>query len=275
MIQFDAIVPLLQEAGTDIWGCCAFEKIADRLIPCRARKRLMDGAQSILVGLFPYLVRQEEGNLCRYARVPDYHCVVGDVLEGLQKRLKEAYPSFSFESFVDNSPIPEVQAAALAGLGTVGDSGLLLHPEYGSWCFIGEIVTDLPVKPTGKELVRCIHCGACRRACPGRTLGKENFVRTNCVSDITQKKKDLTEEEEEKIAQNGLCWGCDTCQLVCPYNREVTIRPLQAFAEHYVPSYPPEQGDDLPRAWEWRGEAVIQRNLRIILGKKGHTKPAK
>ena len=58
-------------------------------------------------------------------------------------------------------------------------------------------------------------------------------------------------------------------------NREVTIRPLQAFAEHYVPSYPPEQGDDLPRAWEWRGEAVIQRNLRIILGKKGHTKPAK
>ena len=275
MIQLDEVMALLQKTGTDAWGCCAFDEIAGYLIPCRAQKRIVEGAQSILVGMFPYLVNGGEGNLCQYARVPDYHHVVGILLKNTVNGLKEQYPSFTFEPFVDNSPIPEVRAAALAGLGVIGDNGLLLHPKYGSWCVIGEIVTDLPVVPAGREPVHCIHCGACKRACPGGALGEGPFVRTKCLSDITQKKKELTPEEEQKIAQNGLCWGCDTCQMVCPYNREVEVCPIPDFARHYVSSYPLEGKDDVPRAWEWRGQAVIQRNLGIIQGGKDHTKPAK
>ncbi len=274
IIQFNELIHLLQGTGTDVWGCCAFDQVAGNLLPCRAQKRLMEGARSILIGMFPYFVNGEKGNLCQYARVPDYHHVVGGLLQKAACLLKENYPSFSFEPFVDNSPIPEVRTAALAGLGVIGDNGLLIHPKYGSWCVIGEIVTDLPVIPARGEPVHCMHCGACRRACPGGALEENLFIRDKCLSHITQKKKGLTPEEEQKIAQNGLCWGCDTCQTVCPYNQTVKINPIPAFAECYASSYPVEEVE-IPRAWEWRGKAVIERNLGIILAKKGHTKPTK
>ena len=246
-------------------GVCEFAPLRSRLIPCRAQARLPQNAQSVVVVLFPYHVGKQ-GNLSRYAIVPDYHGVVVPVLEQLAAQLEESFSPWQFRAFCDNSPIPEVRAAAMSGLGAMGDNGLLIHPEYGSWVFIGEIVTDAVLEPTGNGFAECLHCGRCRRHCPGNVLGDMPFDRTHCLSHITQKKGELRLEEAALIQKGGLAWGCDTCQEVCPLNRTArttTILPFLTGALETV-----EKGDAfaLPdRAYLWRGPKVIERNIQLLL----------
>ena len=117
------------------------------------------------------------------------------------------FPENSFSAFVDNSPIPEVKTAALAGLGVVGENGLLITEEFGSWVFIGEIVTDLFIECEEREIKSCIKCGKCKKVCP---------AKNECLSAVSQKKGELSSEEERLLKENNIVWGCDICQEVCP-----------------------------------------------------------
>ena len=99
------------------------------------------------------------GNLSRYAAVGDYHEIVPQYLKRAVSALEQAFPEEAFVPFTDNSPIPEVRAAALAGLGRIGQNGLLIHERYGSWVFIGEIVTTLPIDAPPHQIRPCIGCG--------------------------------------------------------------------------------------------------------------------
>ena len=245
------------------FGICDFAELAPHLLSCRAAARVPKNAKSVLVCLFPYRFEaNEKRELSYYACVPDYHYAAGAVLDALVNALGQAYPAFSFVPFIDNSPIPEVYAAARAGLGRIGDHRLLIHPVYGSYVFIGEIVTDMELPATNAPLAYCEHCGACAAACHGGCLPGED--RTLCVSAISQKKGELTTTEIALLRKSGLVWGCDTCQEVCPHNKTAKIAPHPCFTE-YIPTLVDPNDPCFPtRAYAWRGKVVPYRNKELL-----------
>lgn len=262
----------LENEGLFLHGFAPFAPFRDRLLSCRAAARLPAQPRTVLAALFPYRFADNgPRNLSRYACVPDYHDAAGEVLARAARRLETDFPGFSFVPFIDNSPVPEVEAAARAGLGVVGDNGLLIHPLYGSYVFIGELVTDLPLKGVGQEPEGCLHCGRCTAACPGGCLTPKldpdpgASRRETCLSALTQKKGLLTEEEERLVLRGGLVWGCDRCQEVCPLNSGARCDPHPCFHNQYRPLLTPADLDDLSgKAYGWRGRKVPERNLHLF-----------
>lgn len=239
-------------SATDLeFGICPYSAVSKRLIACRAAERLPKDAKTVILFLFPYKVNAAPPkNISRYAAVPDYHAVCGERLEKIAAALKASFPQNEFACFADNSPIPEVSAAVAAGLGCRGENGLLITEKYGSFVFIGEIVTDLEV-PSEIKSERCIGCGKCRAACP------VSLDKSRCLSALTQKKGELSAAEIEKLRSLGSIWGCDICQEVCPQNR-TPAAPLAEFSAGYRDEYVlGEDGTD--RAYNWR-RGAIERN---------------
>ena len=237
-------------------GFCAFDTVREHLLPCRAAARLPENAKSIILCLFPYKVKEAPPkNISRYAAVPDYHTVCGAMLEKAVGDLEQEFPQNRFVSFIDNSPIPEVYAAACAGLGVRGENGLLIHPRYGSWCFIGEVVTDLPLL-CKNEPRDCDRCGICAGMCPKNEGG-------GCLSAISQQKKPPDEKQTASLKKHGIVWGCDLCAENCPMNRNAQKTDIKAFVEGYRDHY--EIGEPVEgRAYEWRGAAVVARNAKNL-----------
>lgn len=257
-----SIEKILQPFAT-AYGVCGFAALQQRLRACRAMARVPKNAKSVILFLFPYRFPDDEKReLSRYACVNDYHVAVQGVLDTMVNALKAAYPQNDFAAFTDNSPIPEVYAAAKAGLGIIGDNGLLIHRRYGSFVFIGEIVTDLSLPVTDREIAYCEHCGACAAACPGGCLPQGD--RALCVSAISQKKGELSEQEIALLQKGGLIWGCDRCSEVCPHNTNTVIAPHPCF-NSYIP-YLLDANHPLfdSRAYAWRGKAVPMRNKTLL-----------
>lgn len=255
------ITAILRRFAPDC-GVCSFDTVAPHLLPCRAAARLPQHPKSVIVMIFPYRFPEtEKRNLSRYACVTDYHRAAGAVLENAAAACRETFPAYQFVPFIDNSPIPEVRAAAHAGLGAVGENGLLIHPVFGSFVFLGELVTDMPLPAADAPLSRCEQCGACSLACPGGCLPGKG--RETCLSAVTQKKGALTEQERALIRKGGLVWGCDRCQEVCPHNRTAKIDPHPCF-ECYTPCYLPIDAAFDTRAYAWRGRAVPARNYELL-----------
>lgn len=256
---------IIKNHGIEYFGICPFEAVKNSLIECRAKERLPENSKSIICMLFPYYLDIKEKNISRYAIVRDYHLVVGEILKSISKSLKEKYVDYNFECFCDNSPIPEKRAAALAGLGVIGDNKLLINTKYGSWVFIGEIVTDMPIKYSSCKIEHCIHCGKCKENCPTGVLKLDKFDRNLCLSSITQKKKDLSKEEQKLIRSSGCAWGCDICQECCPLNKDAKKTNIPEFLKNIHPKINIGDYDNLPdRAFAWRGKKVIERNISIL-----------
>lgn len=259
------IRPYLQKAGLTECGAVPFESCLP-LLECRAQSRLPENARSVILCAFPYYTGEWEGrNLSRYAIVPDYHRVAMDLLTPICSQLAENF-SAQFVPFADNSPIREVDAALRAGLGVLGANSLLINPRYGSWVFLGEIVTDLPMEYTEQPAKRCIGCGACAKACPGQCIQRGKIEESRCLSAITQVKRELSTEESSLVKQGGLVWGCDRCQEVCPYNKKVEKTPLSAFLEDIRPVLCRKDiaAGVKERAYGFRGPKPLLRNLEIL-----------
>lgn len=247
------------KAVTDVsFGFCPFSAVSDRLLECRAKNRLPKNAKTIIMFAFPYKVLEEKPkNISRYAAVPDYHRICGNMLLKISEELKKAYKDFCFEPFIDNSPIPEVFAAVLSGLGVRGKNGLLITERYGSWVFLGEIVTDMNIKTERNGNKVCISCGLCEKACPVA------FDKVWCISAVSQQKKPLTAEQAALLTENGSVWGCDICQNVCPLNKNAEKTEIEEFKKGYRNGY--VKGESIEeRAYAWRGEAVIKRNSELF-----------
>lgn len=237
-------------------GFCAFDTVKDNLLDCRAKSRLPQNSKTIIMCAFPYKVKENEPKfLSRYAAIPDYHTVCSEMLSATCKKLKEKYPQNEFRYFCDNSPIPEVYAATVSGLGVKGDNGLLITKEYGSFVFLGEIVTDLHIDCENKYN-ECIHCGKCKTACPVR------LDKTKCLSNLSQKKK-LDDSELQILKQNNILWGCDICQNICPMNKNTQKTDINEFINGYREEYLPSE-DITNRPYTWRGEEVINRNYNNL-----------
>jgi epoxyqueuosine reductase QueG len=233
------------------------------IIPCRASSRLPKNAKAVISCAFPYYIKESgKRNLSYYACVCDYHTVVGNILNNACEKLR-GETGENFASFTDNSPIPEVKAAVLSGIGVKGDNGLLITNKYGSYVFLGEIVTDLDLE-TSSFSGECSHCGRCRTECPTRN---GFYDKNSCLSSITQKKGVLSQEEDVMIKKSRIIWGCDICQLCCPMNKKISETNIESFRLSYN-SYADKDNilSAEDRAYLWRGKEVILRNLEIVLG---------
>lgn len=253
------------------FGICSFEQILPCL-ECRAKQRIPQDAASVLVCLFPYYTGEhKERNISRYAMVTDYHMIAGEYLNRFCKALQEVFPQNQFEPFTDNSPIREVSAAFHAGLGRRGKNGLILHPKYGSYVFIGEVVTDLILQPDQPlNPGECIGCRKCQNVCPQGALQSDGSVcLERCRSHITQKKGELTDWEIGQIQDGGLIWGCDICNDVCPMNQEAKVlTPVPEFLESAVAVLDAQIAERLlkTRAYNYRGKKTILRNIQLLEG---------
>ena len=229
--------------------------------------------KSVIVYLLPYYTG-ETVNLSRYAASLDYHLALRECADGLISVLREAMPEAHFKGYGDHSPISEVSAALVAGLGAIGDNGLILNEKYGSYVFIGDIVTDIDPELLGaispREVKTCLHCGACKRACPTGILRGEG---DDCLSAITQRKGELTESEIDMMRKYNTVWGCDLCQSACPYNRKPIITPIGFFHRERISVLTREVLDSMDkaefsrRAFAWRGRKTVERNLDILAEK--------
>ena len=249
------------------FGFCSIES-AQPYLTCRALSRVPQDARSVIVLTFPYYTGEHiQRNISRYAMIPDYHLVAGEYLKNLCSLFKEAFPQYQFEAFVDNSPLREVACGQAAGLGVIGDNGLLIHPTFGSYLFLGEIVTDLFLEPDVPIGEHCLHCGACQKACPQGALQKNGSVELSlCRSHITQKKGELSDFEKEQILEGRLIWGCDICNDVCPMNQTPQISPIPEFMASVLPLMDEQLILDFldNRPFNYRGKKTILRNYYLL-----------
>lgn len=248
-------------------GVCSFESLKSELISCRAINKIQNDAKSVIVYLFPYYLGEEyykNSNISKYAVSEDYHKICGEYLGRAVEKLSILYPENTFQYFCDNSPVNEVKAAVLAGLGVKGENSLLINETYGSFCFIGEIITNLSFDYEQSEIRSCKKCGKCTKGCINKALSFAKVNKEKCLSSITQKKGELTFDEEELIKKSGCVWGCDICQNVCPMNKNIKTTPIPEFYKNAKPNYENESDYNEKRAFSWRKAEVINRNLEIL-----------
>lgn len=230
--------------------------------------------KSVIIYLLPYYSGEAE-NLSVYASSLDYHIAISEINQGLEGILKEAFPNAKVKGYGDHSPIDERHAALGAGLGIAGDNGLIINEKYGTYVFIGDIVTDIePDMLSAVKLQpysRCEGCGACKRACPTKILSGEG---TDCLSAITQRKGELSEEEKELMRKYNTLWGCDICQKACPHNKKPLLTPVEFFYRERIPHLSKEILDNMTdeqfekRAFAWRKRKTVERNIDVLYGKK-------
>ena len=228
-----------------------------------------------IVCLFPYFAGIEPGNLSIYARGMDYHLVCRSYLMQICDYIRElGLGDFSKCISCDTGPYHERELARQAGLGFIGKNGCLIHKRYGSYCFIGVIACQgLDLEPDAPEEDHCMECGNCIKACPGKALGEESFRLERCLSHISQKRGELSKEEQALLERSPLVWGCDQCQSVCPHNQGVPLTPLAQFRENLIDSIEEEEIKSLSnreflkkykgRSFTWRGKGVLMRNLEL------------
>ncbi|MEG2119321.1 MAG: DUF1730 domain-containing protein [Pseudoflavonifractor sp.] len=156
-------------AGAVAWGGIPYVLLARQMTPAaRVRaERDCPNPAAVLVAAFPYFTGETAGNLSVYARGEDYHRVLVRRLNTVCTILSESYPLYRFFAAADSSPLPEREAAWLCGLGLRGRNGLVILPPYGSYLFLGTILTDCPLDlPEPLPAPDCLRCGKCVSACP-------------------------------------------------------------------------------------------------------------
>ena len=229
--------------------------------------------KSVIIYLLPYYAGDSE-NLSIYASSLDYHLAIREINQGLEELLKESFANSSVKGYGDHSPIDERHAALVGGLGIQGDNGLIINEKYGSFVFVGDVVTDIDPELLGAKepqpYRRCEGCGACKRACPTGILRGEGG---DCLSAITQRKGELSESEIALMRKYNTLWGCDLCQTSCPHNKNPIKTPVEFFYRERIPRLTREILDSMSetdfekRAFAWRKRKTIERNIDILCEK--------
>ncbi len=243
----------------------------------------MKNAKTIISVAFPYYYDSylhSKGYFSLYTLGKDYHLVVKDYLEKVAKVIREA--GYEAQVYSDNNSLPERFIAYTAGVGDIGRNHMLVTKEYGSYVFLGEILTDLSLETSERplrDLFMYEICGACHnciKACPTKILGDELYDTHRCMSYITQN-KDVS--DEDLLLFKGRLFGCDTCQRVCPLNKEIKSGVMEEFKPRDYMKYPDldalldlTNAEFLPyreTSSGWRGKKLLQRNALIELVRRG------
>jgi epoxyqueuosine reductase len=242
----------------------------------RARPlELLPGTRAVIVARMDYRpdAAEAEANLAdpqrayvsRYALGRDYHKLLRARLQKLAERMVAEIGPQACRVFVDSAPVMEVELASQAGLGWRGKHTLLLAREAGSWFFLGEIFTDLPLPFDTPQTEHCGTCRACLDACPtGAIVAPYRLDARRCISYLTIELKGNIPEELRPLIGNRI-YGCDDCQLCCPWNRYAPMTNEQGFA-------PRQQLDTatLIELFAWSKSAVAERLAGSAIHRIGH-----
>lgn len=263
--MFDILKNALQAEGITRIGLLSIDEceiINERLLPSNAK--------TVIMFCIPYRSTHDKttDGISEYARVYDYHRYCSELFERIIPFMHHE-TSHDFFGFCDHSPINEKLAAAKCGLGIIGKNSLFIDDVYGSFVFLGTIICDISIEHSTVQIKNCINCNKCAVSCPTKSITERGIIRETCLSYISQKKR-KTEDDRELLKSNKIVWGCDICQLVCPYNDNAKISPIPYFANtrngnidiNFINSLNDEEFNKY--AFSYRGKAVIKENIEYI-----------
>jgi epoxyqueuosine reductase len=211
------------------------------------------------------LADPERGYVSRYAVGRDYHKLVRQRLARLADRLAEAVDSSGYRAFTDSAPVLEKALARDAGLGWIGKHTNLLDRHDGSWFFLGEVFTDVPLPVDAPVASHCGSCTACIDICPTRAIvAPYELDARRCISYLTIELHGPIPEEFRAAIGNRI-YGCDDCQLVCPWNRYARLTT--------EPDFHPRHGLDTPRLVElfaWTEADFLERTAGSAIRRIGY-----
>jgi epoxyqueuosine reductase len=204
---------------------------------------LLPGTRSIITARMNYrpasadslaaLADGERAFISRYALGRDYHTLLRSRLQKLADRITAEIGDFAYRAFTDSAPVMEVGLAQNSGLGWRGKHTLLLERDAGSYFFLGEIFTDLPLPPDPPVTDHCGTCTACLDACPTRAIVAPYRLDARlCISYLTIELKGTIPEPLRPLLGNRI-YGCDDCQLACPWNRAAPLTRESDFAPRH------------------------------------------
>lgn len=246
---------------------------------------LMHDVQSIVAIAIAYPSKMENapagkkgerrGIFCRASWGTDYHTVLRDKLKQLESWLQEKVPNVKIESMVDTGALSDRAVAERAGLGWSGKNTSIITPEFGSYVYLGEMLTNIPFEPSVPMEDQCGDCQLCIDVCPTGAIVEAGTLNSKkCIAFLTQTKDFLPNEYRTKIGNR--LYGCDTCQTVCPKNKG----KINWLHEEFQPD--PEIAKPLLKplltmsnrefkekfghvSGSWRGKKPIQRNAILAL----------
>ncbi|EKS4343396.1 tRNA epoxyqueuosine(34) reductase QueG [Clostridium botulinum] len=230
----------------------------------------MREGKTIISIAFPYLFNLDYKNniyFSKYTQGRDYHTIVNEYLKKICEFIQSK--GYRAEHFVDSNDLPERYIAYLCGIGFIGKNNMLITEKYGSYVFLGEIITDMEMDADEPMECRCKDCNICLKACPTNSL--ENKDPNICLSYITQK-KNIEDEWFDKL--KGRMFGCDTCQRVCPYNKNIDTSNIEGFKPfNFMENLDLEEliyvnNKEFKEKYKltscgWRGKSILQRNALI------------
>lgn len=252
---------------------------------------LLEGCQTVISLAMAYApakpnreetTKRPKGRIAAYAACPDYHKLMRKDLAELAAKLGSLSRSETFVA-VDTSPILEKSFGHQAGLGWVGRNSLVINPKYGSWLFLGEVLTTARLEPDSKPMPDgCRDCRRCVMACPTRAIRADRSIDARrCLSYLTiEHRGSIPAVFRESVGDR--VFGCDSCQTACPYNRAIEGSPSPAMTSQTIELYPDLMESlrltEAQFKQRYAGTSVLragysgwQRNVAIALGNSGRS----
>ena len=262
--MLNIIKDILSTEGITRVGCIKIddcEIINQRILP--------EDTKSVILFSIPYRSTREipKDGFSEYSRIYDYHNFCEELYSRTLKAM-QAITGEHFYGFCDHSPINEKTAIAKCGLGVIGRNSLFIDKVFGSFVFIGSILTSADIDSHIFEIENCINCGKCTDACPSSAILNQGINRHACLSGISQKKS-KTDEEKSFLKKNNTVWGCDICQLVCPYNINAEISPIAYFKNTRIPHITKEWLSEIDDdqfnkyAFSYKGRKIVLDNIEF------------
>ncbi|QOV09318.1 tRNA epoxyqueuosine(34) reductase QueG [Viridibacillus arvi] len=246
---------------------------------------LLEEAQSIIAIAIAYPSRMENapkgkrgerrGIFCRASWGMDYHTVLREKLALLEAFIQEKVPQAKMRSMVDTGELSDRAVAERAGIGWSAKNCSIITPEFGSYVYLGEMITNIPFAPDEPMADQCGDCTLCIDVCPTGAIVQAGQLNSNrCVAFLTQTKGFLPDEFRTKIGNR--IYGCDTCQTVCPKNKgklnwlHDAFKPDPEIAKPLLEPLLTISNKEFKAKFgyisgSWRGKKPIQRNAIIAL----------
>ncbi len=216
---------------------------------------------------FARLQRPQEAIVSLYARGRDYHKVLRNRLQKLSERIAVEVGSFGHRAFTDSAPVLEAELAARSGQGWRGKHTLVLNREAGSMFFLGEIYVDLALPASAPVTDHCGSCSACIAVCPTQAIvAPQRLDARRCISYLSIEHAGPIPEELRPLMANRI-YGCDDCQLICPWNKFAQRNALPDFDERAGLS-----GQGLATLFGWSEEEFLRRTEGSPIRRIGHAR---
>ena len=212
------------------------------------------------------LKQPDKAYISRYALGRDYHKLIRKRLAELAKRIEARIPETSQRAFVDSAPVMERPLAEKAGLGWVGKHTLLINSTAGSWFFLGELLTNLPLPiDESREPNQCGDCSACLKVCPTDAFPTPYTLDARrCISYLTIENKGAIPEEFREPMGNRV-FGCDDCQAICPWNKYAKATSETDFLPRHG-----LDNSDLNDLFQWTEDEFLQRTEGSAIRRIGY-----